>query len=273
MGSNKKKLTINATSAMIQVAFTAFIYFFLYKYLLNSLGVKQLGVWSLILSFSSIANLANLGLTSGLVKFVADYIAEKKNEKFGKLILTSIISLALLFSGVSLAILLGAKYFLHYVIDKQYIAIAFSILPLSLSSLCINAISGVFTSVLEGFQKNYLRNFIYIFSGIVMFVATILLTPVFQLKGVAMAQLLQSFFILISALVLMIKISPFNRFHYWKWSNRSFKELFNYGYKFQIVSICQLLYEPTTKMLLSKYGCRRKNYRLFVFYSGFEYCA
>lgn len=254
MGSTRKKITVNATSAIVQVAFTALLYFFLYKYLLDRLGASQLGVWSLILSFSSIANLANLGLTSGLVKFVADYLAEKTEDKIGKLILTSFISLTVLFAVFSIIILVCARYLLPYVIDSGYISLALSILPLSLASFCINSISGVFTSVLEGFQKNYLRNFIYIFTGVIMFVATVLLTPHYNLKGVAIAQLIQSAFVLISALLIIIKISPYNGFRFWKWSNNSFRELFDYGYKFQIVSICQLLYEPTTKMLLSKFG-------------------
>ena len=254
MSSTRKKLTINALSALIQVVFTALLYFFLYKYLLGRLGIQQLGIWSLILSFSSIANLANFGITSGLVKFVADYLAEKQENKIGKLILTAIISMAILFSVFSVLILYGAKYFLHYVIDAQFLSIAFSILPYSLGSLCLNAVSGVFTSVLEGFQKNYLRNFIYIFSGIIMIIATVLLTPIFHLQGVAMAQLIQCIFIFIAALVLMYRMSPFNKFTQWKWSTKTFKELFNYGYKFQVVSICQMLYEPTTKLLLSKFG-------------------
>ena len=255
MSSTHKKLTINATSSMMQVAFTAFLYFFLYKYLKETLGVEQLGVWSLILSFSSIANLGNMGLTSGLVKFVAEYIAENKDEKIGKLILTAFISLIILFFLISCLILWFADLLLPYAIDqKEFLPLAFSILPFSLASLSINSVSGVFTSVLEGYQKNYIRNFIYIISNVVMFAGTLLLTPVFQLKGVAIAQVFQSFFILITSLILMIRLNSFNRFNYWRWSNESFKELFNYGYKFQAVSFCQLLYEPTTKFLLGKYG-------------------
>ena len=254
MSLTNKKLTINAISAIIQVSFTAVIFFFLYKYLLKNLGIIQLGVWSLILSFSSIANLANFGITSGLVKFVAEYIGKKEEGKIGKLILTSFLSMAVLFSLLSLLILFGAQYFLHFVIDKQFLSVALSILPLSLGSLCINAVSGVFTSVLEGFQKNYLRNFIYVFSGIIMFIATVLLTPVYHLQGVAIAQLIQAIFVLFVALILINRVSPFNSFAYWRWSNQTFRELFNYGYKFQVISICQLLYEPTTKLLLSKFG-------------------
>lgn len=254
MNFSSKKLTINALSAVIQVVFTAFLYFFLYKYLLNAIGVKQLGVWSLILSFSSIANLANLGMTSGLVKFVAEYILEDDKTKLGKLIFTSVVSMTVLFGLISLIIFSGAQFFLGYAIDKNFLSIALEILPYSLGSLGVNAVGGVFTSVLEGYQKNYIRNFIYILSGLVMFLVTVVLTPKYHLQGVAIAQLLQSLFILISALFFTIKINSNNKIMYWKWSTDSFKELFNYGYKFQLVSVSQLLYEPATKLLLSKYG-------------------
>ncbi|WP_426474897.1 lipopolysaccharide biosynthesis protein [Chryseobacterium balustinum] len=254
MNFSSKKLTINAVSAVVQVVFTALLYFFLYKYLLTTIGVEQLGIWSLILSFSSIANLANMGLTSGLVKFVAEYILEDDKSKLGKLIFTSILSMSILFIFLSLVILSGAQFFLGYVIDKKFLDIALVILPYSLGSLCINAIGGVFTSVLEGHQKNYIRNFIYIISGIVMYVGAILLTPLYQLKGVAIAQLLQSGFIFLAAMIFTIKINPNNKIRHWKWSTQSFKELFNYGYKFQLVSVCQMLYEPATKLLLGKYG-------------------
>ncbi len=254
MNLSSKKLTINALSAVLQVVFTALLYFFLYKYLLSTIGVEQLGVWSLILSFSSIANLANLGMTSGLVKFVAEYILEDDKSKLGKLIFTSILSMGVLFGVLSLIIFSGAQFFLGYVIEKKFLNVALDILPYSLASLSVNAIGGVFTSVLEGHQKNYIRNFIYIVSGIIMFGGTVILTPLYNLEGVGIAQLLQSLFIFLSALIFVIKINPNNKIKYWKWSSKSFKELFNYGYKFQLVSISQLLYEPATKLLLSKFG-------------------
>lgn len=254
MNTSSKKLTINAFSAVIQVVFTALLYFFLYKYLLQSVGVELLGIWSLILSFSSIANLANLGLTSGLVKFVAEYLTENDKTKLGKLIFTAFLSLTILFGLLSFIIFCGAEFFLQYIVEKSFLNIALEILPYSLASLCINAVGGVFTSVLEGHQKNYIRNFIYILSGIVMFGGTVLLTPLYHLKGVAIAQLLQSIFIFIVALISTIYVNPDHKISSWKWSTASFKELFSYGYKFQVVSVSQLLYEPATKLLLSKYG-------------------
>ncbi|WP_312342738.1 lipopolysaccharide biosynthesis protein [Chryseobacterium binzhouense] len=254
MNFSSKKLTINAVTAVIQVVVTALLYFFLYKYLVVNLGIEQLGIWSLILSFSSIANLANLGLTSGLVKFVAEYLASDDKSKLGKLIFTSLVSMSLLFSLISLIIYSFSDFFLVYIMDEKFVATALEILPYSLLSLCINAVGGIFTSVLEGYQKNYIRNFLYIISGFIMIGTTFILTPQYRLKGVAISQLLQSFFIFISSLFFVLKCSSENSISKWRWSTTSFKELFNYGYKFQVVSICQLLYEPATKLLISKFG-------------------
>lgn len=254
MNFSSRKLTINAVTAVVQVVVTALLYFFLYRYLLINLGIEQLGIWSLILSFSSIANLANLGLTSGLVKFVAEYITSNDSSKLGKLIFTSLISMSFLFGLISLIIFYFSDFFLGYIIDEKFLNIALGILPFSLASLSINAVGGVFTSVLEGFQKNYIRNFLYIISGFVMISVAVILTPQFRLKGVAIAQLSQSVFIFMFSLIFVLKINPKNRISSWRWSTKSFKELFNYGYKFQVVSICQLLYEPATKLLISKFG-------------------
>jgi len=254
MKLSSSKLTINVLSAVIQVVFTAFLYFFLYRYLLTTIGVKQLGVWSLILSFSSIANLANFGITSGLVKFVAEYLTEDDKSKIGKLILTSIITMTILFSVIGFIVFAGAKYFLHFIIEAEFMDVAMQILPYSLISLSINSVSGVFTSVLEGYQKNYLRNILYVFSGIIMFILVLYFTPNMKLKGVAIAQTCQAIFILIVSIIMCLSISKNNSIRFWRWNTLIFKELFNYGYKFQIVSIAQLLYEPTTKMLLSRFG-------------------
>lgn len=253
MGAHKK-ITVNAVSSVLQVLFTALLYFFLYKYLLDKLGVKLLGVWALILSFSSIANLANLGITSGLVKFVAESLNEKDNGKIGKLICTSLILVIVFFGFISIIVFFTANFFLKFVIEKDFLDTALKILPFSLTALCINAIGGIFTSVLEGHQKNYLKNFIYVFSGIILIVTTLILTPIFNIIGVAIAQVIQAFIVLLISLILTFKTNSNSYFSFWKWSKESFKELFSYGYKFQIISISQLLYEPTTKILLSKYG-------------------
>src|ERR1700753_929187 len=101
-----RRILFNAVSAAVQVVVVGAVYFFLYKYLLQVLGPAQLGVWALVISTSSIANLANFGITSGLVKFVADYKEIGDNEKMNKLIFTAFLSIIFFF-----AILIVLGYF------------------------------------------------------------------------------------------------------------------------------------------------------------------
>lgn len=251
---NNKKIFLNAASAILQVVTVGLMYFFLYKFLIKQIGVKKLGVWSLVVSGTSVANMANFGITSGLVKFVAEYIAKEKVNDLKKLIYTALISILVFFSGfVSIAYLL-LYFFIGKIIDAPYINLAISMLPFALFCLVINEVSGVFTSVLEGMQKNYLRNFIYIGTSIIFLIVTFLVVPIYGLMGVVYAQLIQSLILLITAFFISKKhIHGFSLF-IWHWDKAIFKSLISYGSKFQLVSLLQILYEPTTKVLLSKFG-------------------
>jgi O-antigen/teichoic acid export membrane protein len=251
---SNKRIIINAASASLQVIITGLIYFFLYRYLVKNLGAAQLGIWSLVLATSSIANLANFGITSGLVKFVAEYKASQKENELSVLVSTAFFTICIFFIFLILILYIAASFILKKVVDADHLQLAMNILPFSLLSLFFNGIGGVFTSVLEGCQKNYLRNTIYSTAIIVLFLLTFFLTPKFGLEGVAYAQVMQSFLILIAAFLVSYKFFKNPDASFFSWKLITFKEIMGYGLKFQVVSICQMMYEPTTKALLSKFG-------------------
>lgn len=252
--NSPKRISINIISSVLQVLVVGVVYLFLYKFLLKSLGVEQLGVWSIILATTSIANLANFGITSGLVKFIADYNARGQQENIPKLIFTSFVSIVVFFAFIILIIFIFSRLLLSYIIDARYLAIAIEILPYSLLCLFINSIGGVFTSTLEGFQKNYIRNFILIFSTFLLLISSYLLVPIYNLKGVAFAQIIQAMILLFASFASLKRTFQFNIFNKWNWDKKIFKELLNFGLKFQIISVFQMLNEPITKGLISKFG-------------------
>lgn len=251
---NKKLILINAGSSVLQVLAVGVVYFLLYKFLVQKLGAQELGVWSLVLATSSIANLANFGITSGLVKFVAEYRAKSKESELQKLVSTAFFSICVLFVILILLLYIVGIIILKRVVDANYLSVAIQILPYSLLSLFINGIGGIFTSVLEGFQKNYLRNIIFSIAVVVLYIGTFILTPKFGLLGVAYAQVIQSLLILGTASIIAMRLVYNKKYSGFKWDKETFKTIMGYGLKFQIVSICQMLYEPTTKTLLSKFG-------------------
>ncbi len=252
--NSKKRISINIISTVLQVLIVGFIYLLLYKFLLNSLGVEQLGVWSIVLAATSVANLANFGITSGLVKFIADYNAKNNIKEIPHLIFTAFIVIFAFFTTISILLFFAGKLFLTYSVEAKFLPIALSILPYSLFCLLINSLSGVFTSTLEGFQKNYLRNYVLIFSSIILLVVSYYLVPIYKLKGIAFAQIIQAFIMLIGSFLLLKKDIRNNIFNGWNWDKTCFKELVSFGLKFQLISISQMAYEPITKGLISKFG-------------------
>jgi O-antigen/teichoic acid export membrane protein len=248
-----KKIVINVISSGGQIAVIGIVYFFLYKYLVKHLGVELLGVWSVVMATSSIANLANFGVSTSVVRFVALYLKDGRESNIRNLIFTSVIFILGFFLVLSLLIYPFADILLQYVIDAKYINTALEILPYSIGCLILNAIAGVYASVLDGMQKNYLRSIVFTLSSLVLLGLTYSLTIKYGLKGVVWAQLAQSFFTILGSLFIVIKLTNFNPFK-WQWDKTIFKEIFSYGIKFQIISLSVMFNEPVTKLLLAKYG-------------------
>lgn len=252
--NSKKRISINVISSVLQVGSVGIIYLIVYRILLDKIGIEQLGIWSLILASTSVANLANFGITSGIVKFVAEYFSKNQIKKIEKVVFTSFFSLTIFFILISLIIYPLSKYFLKHVVDIKYYELALKIVPISLSSLVISSTSGVFTSVLEGIQKNYIKNFLVTTSSIVFLIGVIFLTDKYGLEGVAYSQLLQSTFLfLISYLFVAFEFKSF-LILFSNWSKEIFKQIMGFSLKFQLISMLVLFFDPITKAFLGKFG-------------------
>ena len=253
MEGRKKLVLLNVTTSGAQVVFIGLVYFLLYRYLLSRLGVEILGVWSVVLSTSSLANLANFGVADSVIRFVALYKAENDEIKIKQLIFTATIFLTILFILIAAVIYPCAHLILTAVLPGRYIKEGLAILPYSLICLIINAVNGVYASVLDGMQRNYIRNMIFSLSSILLLIGTYVLVPQYHLKGVAFAQVAQSAFTLLTCLTIIVFRLKFNPLK-WAWNKSIFKQIFSYGMKFQFISLATMVNDPIIKILLGKFG-------------------
>jgi O-antigen/teichoic acid export membrane protein len=250
----KSKLLLNSIAAVGQVLVVGILYFVLYRYLLDTIGIELLGVWSLIIASTSLALLANFGISTSIVKFVSTYFTRKDFDSLKKLIFTSSVFIIVTYSLISILIFFLGGLILPHFIEKKYIAIALEILPYSLISLIINALGGVISSCLDGIQKNYVKSYIVSFSTLLLFGLSLLLTPKYGLKGLVFAQIIQAILVLLLSVYQLSKSIKGVLILRWNWSSSLFKEIINYGLKMQALSFMQMSFEPITKALLSKYG-------------------
>ena len=251
---NKRTISLNIFFSLFQIVITGLVYYFLYKFLLKGLGADLMGVWAIVLSISSTANIANLGIGSGVVRYTALFKANDEWEKINRLIYTSLMLLAAFFSLVVCIVYLVAPMWLHAVVKETYYQQAMSIVPFSLLCLFFNALTGIYASCLDGLQKNYLRSIVFIVSFILLILLSYLLVPRFGLLGVAYAQLAQAIFLFLAMVGCLKFAFRQHRIFAFKWDKVIFKQIFSFGIKEQVISICQLCFDPLTKSLLGGFG-------------------
>jgi O-antigen/teichoic acid export membrane protein len=253
-GIRKRQILLNSIMSVVQVVVSGGTLFVLYRFLLNTIGIEQLGTWSIVLSTTSIANIANLGLSASVVKYVAKYLARDEKKNVADVIQTSAISICIFIGLVSLIAYPAAKWLLGLIVPSAGLKEALSILPYALASCWISMVAGVFLAGLDGCQRIDIRSRILIASSLIYLPSCFVLVPIYGLIGLAYCQFGQAIIVLIGSWVMLRRYLSMLPMVPYKWNRKVFSEMVGYGFSFQIISITQFVCDPVTKALLSKYG-------------------
>lgn len=248
------RLIGNAAVSVVQTVISGVVLFLLYRYLLDHLGSAQLGLWSVILASTSVARLSDLGLTGSVVKFVSRYRALKNDEQASAVVQTAAISIALVMTGLVLAIYPLLDVVLKLVVPAADMPQAASLLPWAVLSLWLGSVGGVFQSGLDGCHRMALRNILMIVANLLYFGAALWLVPHYGLLGLAFGQIAQAVLLMLLSWIALRRELSFLPLVPVYWSKKVFREIFGYAVNFQINSIAVLLFDPLTKLLMSKYG-------------------
>lgn len=251
---SNKRISRNVVATVSQVLISGIVFFVLYRYLYDQLGVEQIGVWALVLAATSVSRIGELGLSAGVVRFVAQALGRNDAQHAADVVQTVALTL-----GAFMAVLLIVGYplfilALSYFIPKNEVLLALGILPYALISLWTMVIVSVFSGGLDGCMRMDLRSFLMGLSHLVYLGLSMLLVPDYGLEGVAMAQLIQTVGLMIMlwlALKTQLKVLPLLPIH---WKFPVLKEMFIYGVSFQVITIMNMLFDPMIKALMSKFG-------------------
>jgi O-antigen/teichoic acid export membrane protein len=250
----KRQVLINAIFSTLQILVISVILFVLYRFLLNTLGVEQLGVWSLVLATTSVTQFANFGLSGSVVKFVAKYIARGEDKNVSKVIQTAVLSVALF---VGIILIIGypvAKFLLGLVISREFLPSAHAILPHTFLAFWFLMITSIFQAGLDGYQRIDLRSLLLMGGAAVHLLLCFILAPRYGLIGVAYARVIQNIMIFLSSWFLLKRFLVLIPIFYYRWDKGIFKEMIGYSISFQTISVTTMFYDPITKGLLSKFG-------------------
>jgi O-antigen/teichoic acid export membrane protein len=228
--------------------------FLMYRYLFDSIGIGQIGLWALIISTTSVARLSELGLSAGMVKFIAEALGRKETKRASTIVQTVFITLAVAMGIICLLALNIIDLILPHLVPKSDISLALAIAPIAIGSLWMMVMTSSIGGALDGCLRSDLRCYLTAISQIVYLIVVFMLVPKFGLVGVAWAQLIQYGLLLIFMWIFLrrqlieLPIIPIS----WKW--QSLRGVIKYGVSFQAITLINMLFDPFVKILLSRLG-------------------
>lgn len=249
----QRQVLINAGMSVLQIIVLSGILFFLYRFLLQTLGVEKLGIWSLVLASTSISRVANLGLSGSVVKFVAKYAAHNDHQAVSRVLQTTLITIGLIIGLVLIPFYPLAQYILGFLVDASALVDALSILPFALLSVWLTSINAVISGGLDGYQRIDLRSSLLMGGMIFYALLCVVLVKSYGLIGLALAQVIQYIALLLVGFLILRRYVALPLIPY-QWDSSLFREMLNYGLNFQVITLSVMLYDPITKALLSRLG-------------------
>lgn len=237
-------LGLNITIALCQ--------FIIYSLINKNLGKEFLGVWSLVVAATSIGQVSNFGFSNSLVRYLPEMLLKNEREKIGKMLGTINCSNFFLTLPILVLLYFPAIAYASRLLNPQQLLIFRSVIPLSMAGLFINNLFSVYAFLLDAMQKYYLRSVIQIAGWLFFLIGSIVLMPVYGLKGVAIAFLIQNIlqFVIIIGVVSGKKLLQKSYPVYF--DRKMFKSIFSFGLKSQYISVLVLLFDPLVKFFITK---------------------
>lgn len=249
-----RKLSRNVLSAAIQLLTQTLVLVVLYRFLLDTIGVERLGIWSIVLAAASAARVSELGMAGSVTKYVAGYRAKGDYQAAAESLQTAALSLAGALGVILIAIYPGLLWALPHILPPEGLKEGQVILPYGMLSLWLTAVASIWMSGLDGCLRTDLRAGILISGSVIYLLVSFASVSHYGLVGLAAAQVVQGMMLLIVGWLVIRRIMGLSHVVPAQWSNVRFKEMFKYGLNFQINSVVMLLFEPITKVLLGRFG-------------------
>lgn len=251
----KRRVLVNALAALVQVVVSGGAYFVLYRFLYDTIGIAQVGIWATVLTTTSLSHLANLGLSGSTLVFVSKYLAQDDAARVDAIVETSVVSIGLFMGVVLLGLYPLLRAVLPWIInDAAALPLALRVLPYALGSFWLVSVGGVLLSAIDGFERVDLRNALSMVSVLAYLGLSFALVPSQGLLGLALAQVLQGGLLCGGAwLVLKRLFAPLPALPF-RWRRDVFREMLGYNVQFQAMTLAQMLFDPTTRALMARLG-------------------
>ena len=250
----KKTLIYNSIFGVLQLVVNVVLIFLTIPLFIKMLGIETYGIFSLIMIFGNLNVLVNLGLNSGLIKFIAE---QGKTKESNVDILVALILVAILILPLTFLAIYFNEFILinilnisqHDFLDAK----CFFIWVIIANAILI--IGQIFKAILDGIQKIHITSIQQtIYSVLYWVLILITLKLGYRLPEIGISIFLAAFIWFLLTFISVIKIWGGIHYNFDISSIRfSARKQLKYGLQIYSGGLIAFLYEPLSKLLVSHF--------------------
>ena len=204
----------NSIANIIGVAGLIIIAFILSPFLVSTLGDTKYGIWTIAVSFTGYMGLLDLGLSSAVIKYVAQYKGLRDQKKVNSIISTSM----LLFCVMGVLIILVSPFMADFIvnlinIDPSLVSVVHLLIIIVSFDVGIVVVGGLYKGIFGGYQQYNVINYIQIISATykaVMFY--LFLTNGFELISMGLVSITANLLSILLFYITLRKLHPAVKF-------------------------------------------------------------
>lgn len=246
----KKNIYISVFSFLVNLSLT----FICYKLLIIYDGIESLGLWSVLLAWSSLVRVADAGMGSSVLNYVSNINLDNDKRCAQEYIDTALILNTFTFFGLAILWYVAMSSFLMHIVESKHLIVANELLPIIFTTLFLSALQGTLISGLQAIHHGYIGSYLVVIGNVMQIIFVLLLIKSHGLVGLAYAQLFQMVIVNIALFLFLRHFLAVNFTAKLKYSMVAVKRLFSYSIKMQIANVLNSIFEPVSKILCGQFG-------------------
>lgn len=249
------KIAHNSFWAVAEAAVGAIAVFAIYRFVVHELGIAALGVWSVVLSLTSLVRIVDPGAAGGLGRFITIANARGKNAEAAGYFVGGLAFSVTFYLAIAIIAYIPLSLAVQAVIPQADAPRALALLPYAIVSFLFTLLNGSVQSMLIGLHEARRKSQIAILGLCLQLGWVVWFLPSNGLVAVAEAQILQQGWGAGAGVVYVaadLRVRAGGSFRP-TFKRESLLEIIRFGASLQLLNIISFLFEPLTKLSLSHF--------------------
>lgn len=247
----KKNIYFSIFSFIINIG----LVFINYKIVIYYLGIETLGLWSLLIAWANVIRFGDVGMGNASLHFLSKLNIDKDGKEIQRIIDTGLILNVFVFLILTFLGYVLLNYNLENIVEnKSQFIIAKDILPILFINIFFATVSSIVFGNLLGLHYGYISSYFTVSGNIIQIILVVILVPRIGLVGLVWAQLIQYLLLLIIGLFIVKTKAKSQSYLPINFSFPTLKYMLKYSLKTQFANTTNALFEPLSKILISRYG-------------------